>query len=173
MKYRKYSMHSQDILILLKIIAIGDKEWYHHTLADEIGLSQSEVSQSLNRSLFAGLIDAKRKNVMKLALCEFLKHGIKYVFPEQPGAIVRGMPTSHSASPLNKHFTDSEAYVWPTANGKIRGQAITPLYPSAVFAAEKDQKLYELLTLVDALRVGKAREKEMASNEIEKIMLGE
>jgi len=171
MKYRKSNMHPQDILILLKIIALEGREWFHHTLATDIGLSQSEVSQSLNRSLFAGLIDAKRKKVMRMALYEFIVYGIRYVFPEQPGAVVRGMPTSHSASPLKKHFLDVEAYVWPSAKGTVRGQAITPLYPSVLLAAEKDEKLYELLTLVDAIRVGRAREKELAVKELEKILL--
>ena len=173
MKYRKSNMHPQDILILLKIVALGDREWFHHTLASDIGLSQSEVSQSLNRSLFAGLIDTKRKKVMRLALYEFIAYGIRYVFPEQPGAMVRGIPTSHSALPLKNHFSDVEVYVWPSANGKVRGQAITPLYPSALFAAEKDEKLYELLALVDAMRVGRAREKELAVKALEKVLLND
>jgi hypothetical protein len=31
---------------------------------------------------------------------EFLIHGLKYVFPAYPGALVRGVPTAHSAEPL-------------------------------------------------------------------------
>lgn len=171
MKNFKSNMHPQDILILLKIISLGKREWFHHTLAEDVGISQSEVSQSLNRSRTAGLIDASRKKVMKMGLLEFLLHGIRYVFPQQAGAIVRGFPTSHSAPPLNKFFSDSEAYVWPSAKGKVRGQAITPLYPSVLEAVQKDEKLYELLALVDAMRVGKAREKELAAKELEKIIL--
>lgn len=108
---------------------------------------------------------------MKLSLFEFIVYGIRYVFPEHPGAMVRGIPTSHSAPPLNKLFSENDAYVWPSAKGTVRGQAINPLYPSVLIATEKDEKLYELLTLIDAVRVGKAREKELATKELEKRIL--
>ena len=49
-----------------------------------------------------------------------------------------------------------------------------PLYPSVPEAALKDEKLHELLALVDALRVGRAREKELAIRELKKRLgLGE
>ncbi len=171
MNNHKSNMHPQDILILLKMISLGNHEWYHHTLAKEIGISQSEVSHSLTRSQIAGLVDSSRKKVRRLALLEFLLHGIRYVFPQQPGPIVRGIPTSHSAPPLQKYFGDSEAYVWPSTHGKVRGQAITPLYPSVIGAIEKDEKLYQLLALVDAMRVGKSREKELAKTALEAVLL--
>ena len=37
-----------------------------------------------------------------------------------------------------------------------------PLYPTVPEAALRDEKLYELLALVDALRVGRVREREIA-----------
>ncbi|MFY9307719.1 MAG: hypothetical protein WAQ28_01595 [Bacteroidia bacterium] len=158
----------QDILILLKIITLKEKEWFHHTLAHDIGISQSEVSQSLNRSKYAGLIDSSRKKVIKSALLELLEHGVRYVFPQRPGAMVRGVPTAHSAPPLNNVIQSEENYVWPSSKGEVRGQAIVPLYPSVLEAIQKDPLLYELLALVDAIRVGKAREIELAKTELEK-----
>lgn len=169
-KQIQYSMRSQDILILLKIVSLGEQEWFHHTLAQDLGISQSEVSQSLNRSRYAGLIDDTRKNVMRMALLDFLKSGIRYVFPQKPGALVRGVPTAHSAPPLNQiiQSKDDDQYVWPSAKGHMRGQAIEPLYPSVLAAIKKDEALYELLALVDAIRVGKVREQELAKKELEK-----
>lgn len=156
------------MVILLKIIALGEQEWFHHTLAHDIGISQSEVSQSLKRSRYAGLIDESRKKVMKMALLDLLEYGIRYVFPQRPGALVRGIATAHSASPLNKVIQSDENYVWPSAKGEIRGQAIIPLYPSVLEAVQKDSQLYELLALVDAIRVGRAREVQLAKKELEK-----
>lgn len=167
----KKNLKPQDILILLKIIALGEKSWFHHTIAQELGMSQSEVSQSLNRTKYAGLIDDARKKVNKIAFNEFLIHGVAYAFPQQPGALVRGMLTGHSAEPLNKIIQATDKYVWPNAKGLDRGQAIEPLYPTAVEASLKDNSLYELLTLVDAIRVGRVREKEMAKRELEKRIL--
>jgi hypothetical protein len=167
----KYTLKPQDIVILLKIIALGDSSWYHHTIAEDLNMSQSEVSQSLNRSKYAGLIDSTKKKVNKLAFTELLLNGISYVFPQQPGPIVRGLLTAHSAQPLNKIINSNENYVWPYAKGLDRGQAIVPLYSTAVQASLKDQNLYELLTLVDAIRVGRAREKELAKTELKKRLL--
>ena len=167
----KNSLKPQDIVILLKVIALGEKPWFHHTIAQDLGMSQSEVSQSLNRSKYAGLIDDAKKKVNKIAFNELLIHGVAYVFPQQPGALVRGMLTAHSAEPLNKIIQATDKYVWPNAKGLDRGQAIEPLYPTAVEASLKDNKLYELLTLVDAIRVGRVREKEIAKRELEKRIL--
>jgi hypothetical protein len=52
--------------------------------------------------------------------------------------------------------------------GTVRGHSIIPLYPSVPEAALKDEKLHELLALTDALRVGRAREKEIAVIELKK-----
>ncbi len=164
-------MSPHDIVILLKIVSYGSEPWLQQALAESLGISQSEVSKSLQRSRYAGLLDPKGKVVMKMALIEFLQYGLRYVFPQKPGPVVRGVPTSHSASPLNTAIQAVEAYVWPYAKGTIRGQSIIPLHPSAPKAALKDKQLHELLALTDALRVGRAREKEMAIIEL-KIRLG-
>jgi hypothetical protein len=42
------------------------------------------------------------------------------------------------------------------------GLTISPLYPTVPAAARHDPMLYELLALVDALRVGRAREQTLA-----------
>jgi hypothetical protein len=159
-------MSPQDIVVLLKIATYGDTPWFQDQLAQALQISQSEISKSLARSKFAGLIDPSGKKVFKMALLEFLQYGIRYVFPERPGALVRGIPTAHSAMPLSNIIVSEEHYVWPSGKGRTRGQAITPLYPSVVDAVQNDEKLHELLALVDALRVGKVREKEIAIKEL-------
>ena len=168
MKQKQQIMSPHDLVILLKIISYGNESWLQQPLAESLGISQSEVSKSLQRSRYAGLLDPRGKVVMKMALMEFLQYGLRYVFPQKPGPVVRGVPTSHSASPLNAEIQASEAYVWPFAKGTIRGHSIIPLYPSVPAAALKDTYLHELLALTDALRVGKAREKEIAIIEIKK-----
>tara|TARA_R110000868_G_scaffold60556_2_gene184793 strand:- start:498 stop:1031 length:534 start_codon:yes stop_codon:yes gene_type:complete len=159
-------MSPLDVVVLLKIISYNSDGWLQGQLADDLYISQSEVSKSLVRSKFAGLIDNSGKKVSKMALLEFLQYGLKYVFPEQPGALVRGIPTAHAASPLKDIIVSNDNYVWPSGKGTMRGQAITPLYPSVVDAVQKDDKLHELLALVDAIRVGRAREKELAVKEL-------
>jgi hypothetical protein len=160
MKQKSHPMKPQDIVILLKIIALETDQWQQIPLAESLSMSQSEVSQSLARSRYADLLVGKQ--VMKSALLEFLQYGLAYVFPQKPGAIVRGIATAHTAPPLKDEIDSTEHFVWPFAKGKERGQAIVPLYSSVPEAALKDQPLYELLALTDALRVGKIREKAKA-----------
>jgi predicted transcriptional regulator len=163
---KQSGMRPHDIVILLKIIAKGDKQWLMKDLAQELEISSSEVSESLNRSVYSGLLKSNKKEVLKMALLEFLQYGLKYIYPQQPGALVRGMPTAYSASPLNKTIVSEEAVVWPYVDGTVRGQAITPLYEKAPIAALRDPVFYELLALVDALRVGRVREKNIALVEL-------
>ncbi|QXP61933.1 hypothetical protein H0I26_10675 [Olleya sp. HaHaR_3_96] len=159
-------MKPQDIVLLLKIISMQNNAWNQQQTAAALGMSQSEVSESVARSKYSGLLDAKGKKVMRLALLEFLQFGIAYVFPQKPGAIVRGIATAHSAAPLNNTIVSEEHYVWPSGKGNLRGQAIIPLYPSVIDAVQKDEVLHEILALVDAIRVGRAREKEIAIKEL-------
>lgn len=161
-------MRPLDVAVLLKIILYSDSDWKQQQLSIDLCLSQSEVSKSIARSKYAGLIDETGRHVRKLALMDFLEKGLAYVFPQHPGALVRGVPTSHSALPLSELIHSEEDYVWPSAMGKQRGQSITPLYPNAPEAALQDPDLHALLALVDALRVGQKREKVLAMAELKK-----
>ncbi len=168
MKIINYQMKPQDVVILLKIAALNNSDWQQKPLAEALCMSQSEVSQSVKRSQYAGLLFDNGKQVMKSALLEFLQYGIAYVFSQKPGAIVRGIVTAHSASPLDKLIDSSENYVWSFAKGNVRGHSIVPLYSSVPEAVLQDPKLHEMLALVDALRIGKARERALAVEELKK-----
>lgn len=78
------------------------------------------------------------------------------------------MPTAEGARPLNEHFPEVSTLlpVWPYPDGSVRGIAFSPLYKNVSQAALRDQKLYELLALVDAIREGRAREREIAIREL-------
>ena len=159
-------MRPQDVVILLKIATLDDRQWYGKDLSAALFISPSEVSESINRSIFAGLLDESKRRLMRQSLLEFLEHGLKFVYPQRPGAIVRGLPTAHSAPPLNSLIQSREIYVWPDALGESRGQAIEPLHPGVVKAVRQDAFLYELLALTDALRFGRAREQQIAMKEL-------
>ena len=161
-------MRPQDIVILLKIATYEDNDWYMKDIANDLFISPSEVSESLNRSVLAGLISNNKKRLMKSALYDFLVYGLKYVYPIKAGALERGIKTSHSAPPLSEEILSDEIYVWPYLEGNIRGFAIEPLHPNVPKACVKDCKLYELLALVDAIRIGSKREYNFAVNELKR-----
>ena len=134
------------------------------SLAQELALSSSQVHTSLRRAELARLFNADSKRIARRSLEEFLIHGVKYAFPAQIGGQTRGVPTSYAAPPLNAliHTPESDPPVWPSPTGAVRGYHFEPLYRGAVFAAERDPKLYELLALVDAVRDGRSREAKLA-----------
>jgi hypothetical protein len=67
-------------------------------------------------------------------------------------------------SPLKEKvlFADENPPVWPSPEGTTRGMTLLPLYEKVPLAALEDRALYEMLALFDALRIGAAREREMA-----------
>ena len=104
-------------------------------------------------------------------LAEFALHGAKYAFPGVRLPLAVGVPTSHSAPAFAGKFAPgSTDFVWPHPNGPVRGVGVEPLHPSVPFAAMQDAKLYELLALFDALRVGKARERGMALDRLQALI---
>jgi hypothetical protein len=165
-------MRPQDIAVLLKIVALGKEPWLGKDLAAALRLSPAEVSNSLARSVLAGLLDGTKRRVLRSALLDFLRHGLPYVYPVRPGGVVRGVPTAHSAPPLRERFLSDAAYVWPSAKGTVQGQAIEPLYPGAPEAALEDERLHAMLALADALRVGRTRERTEAAKELAKLLKG-
>ena len=99
---RKHSgIRPHDIVILLKIATYRDSQWLMKDIAYGLFISASEVSESINRSMIAGLISSNKKTLIKHALLEFLQYGIKYIYPQKPGAIIRGIATAYSAPPLS------------------------------------------------------------------------
>lgn len=171
---KKHSgMRPHDPVVLLKIAALGRKEWRLMDLSRELYISQSEITESLFRSMTARLISQDRKKLFKNSLLEFLVYGLKYVYPAKPGNLTRGLPTAHSAKPLSDIFKNSpEIFVWESSDGDLRGQSIVPLYPNAVKAAKEDRFLYEFLALTDAIRIGNTREYSAAVKELGKRMKG-
>jgi hypothetical protein len=162
-------MRPQDIVVLLKIICCRDKSWNYTELANTLSLSVGEISNTMERNAVAGLINPEKTQVNRLALRDFLIYGLKYVFPPQIGASTRGIPTAHSATPVKEKIVEStENFVWKYYKGTRRGSTILPLYAKIPQFIENDRELYELLAIVDTLRIGKNREKEIAIEELDK-----
>jgi hypothetical protein len=167
MKIVQPVMSPLDVVVLVKL-CLQKGPISQMSLAKDLALSQSEISKSMARSRYAGLLYGAEHQVMRKGLMDFLIYGVRYAFPQQPGPIVRGIPTAHSAAPLADLIFSDEPYVWPSAFGHVRGHGIAPLYPKVVDAATRDPELYEALAMIDALRVGRARERNLAAEELKK-----
>lgn len=134
-------------------------------IARRLHISLSTAHSAVKRLQRAGLVTRLRGHlrVDRSALEEFLVHGVRYAFPAQRERQKRGVPTAYAA-PVFAHDLDAdvEPVVWPSSRGATIGSAITPLIPSAPIIAEESRELYDLLALVDALRIGTARDREAA-----------
>jgi hypothetical protein len=164
---QQLTLKPQDLVVLLKLISLGEKSATYGELAESLGMSSSEVHASVGRAKAARLlrIEEDRPVIVRAALKEFLLHGAKYAFPATLGSLTRGVPTGYAAPPLDSRISqpDEPPPVWPDPKGERRGISFHPLYPTAPAAAKRDRLLYELLALFDALRGGAARERQIAN----------
>lgn len=159
----------QDILILLKLLLIKPG-WTYADLASSLYMSASEVHAGVKRAIKSKLFSPHTKKPNKKSLEEFLIHGVKYAYPPNLGGQTRGIVTAYAAPPLNKEIIQGSDLppVWPYPEGENLGFEFSPLFKSVPRAALVDSQLYELLALIDAIRGGRARERNLAVKEIQK-----
>jgi hypothetical protein len=135
----------QDVLILLKLVAIGKADWSFSTLSADLFMSPSEVHAGIHRALAANLAVKIIDRVTPAArsLEEFITHGIRYVCVPDRGEITRGIPTLHAGPPLSQMIVPSNdpLQVWPDTEGDVRGRSFSPLYKSVPMAAKQDHQL--------------------------------
>ncbi|HEX5012166.1 MAG TPA: hypothetical protein VFY71_17400 [Planctomycetota bacterium] len=150
-------------------LALSPKATYPR-LAHALDMSLSEVHGAVRRATAAGLLtDDRQANAT--ALVEFIVHGVKYVWAAKRGGLTRGVPTAHGAPPLDGELVVEEPVpVWPDPHGSVRGESFEPLYPSVPKAAKGNPRLHEVLSLVDAIRGGRARERKLAEKHLRRIL---
>lgn len=158
----------QDLLLLLKVVAHPPQHWTYAALGQALSLSASEAHASVKRSVACGLaVSAGRSGwaPIRPGLLDFMLHGARYVWPAVPGPVKRGVPTSIGAAPLAGlvKATAGEAPVWAHPAGTAKGPTLSPLYRTAPQAALSDPALHRLLSLLDAVRAGRARERRIAA----------
>jgi hypothetical protein len=113
----RMNLKPQDVLVLLKLVALEGRSWSYTPLGVQLGMSPSQLHAAIKRAVNAQLAIRREDEVVPHVrnLEEFLIHGLKYVFVPERGELTRGMPTAHAAPPLNQHFvsTSEPPPVWP------------------------------------------------------------
>jgi len=170
----------QDIVVLCKLIAYqkAKRNWSQYGVAGELCLSPSQINLALKRLVTAGLItpyhSPQKPQPIIQACIEFLIHGLKYMFPAKLGETARGIRTGYAAPSFKGEISlGQEAIpVWPYGQGEDRGVALKPLYSNVPEAVIKypDPLFYDILTLIDAIRSGRAREKQIAIQKLSGIL---
>jgi len=164
------NLKPQDVVVALKLFGYSSRRPPISVVAGDLGLSPSEVHGAIQRlrnsRLLHGPALKDKPNISGLE--EFLVHGLKYAFPAEHGEVTRGIPTSYAAEPLKSEIAVSSDLppVWPWQDGNTRGVGLEPLYKNVPLAALHDPALYQLLALVDAIRDGRARERNLAERDL-------
>lgn len=166
---RQPALKPQDLVLLLKLALQGGQPFTYAAMAKSLFVSASEVHAGLKRCHLARLVALPESGAIQVArdaLREFVLFGAKYAFPPYRGSLVRGMPTAYAGPLLQDMIAqpDEPPPVWPFSKGTVRGIALYPLYPTVPLAVQEDPRLHQALSLFDALRIGTAREREMASS---------
>ena len=160
----------QDIVVALKLVASASPSWTQPEIAKSLHLSASEVNHGLKRLEACHLFNPRERRIIRPSLLEFLVSGLRYVFPAQLGLVGEGMPTSLGVAVLKGKLRlgEDDVVVWPVAerSQRVRGRVLAPLYRNVPLAAAEDPALHEYLALADALRVGRARERTLAKDEL-------
>ena len=160
MSIKPTALKPQDVAVALRL-AVNPRGTYLDLGAD-LSLSASTAHESVVRLHLAGLLRPESHDVNRHALLEFLEHGLRYVFPVRPESNVRGVPTAYSAPCLAKEIVAGDVVVWADPRGSVTGQRIAPLIERAAELPAKCPWLYDLLTLADAIRIGRVRERAIA-----------
>lgn len=153
-------VRANDLLPLLGLLRhASDPAWTVRSLADELHLPPAAVQRSLARLDQTPVYDAVRRRVSWSATDQLLRHALPFVAPVRIGGPTRGIPTAWAAPALSQRFgpVDEMPPVWPVPDGDVRGLAVEPVHPAAVTLARSDPWMYELLALLDGVRLGDAR----------------
>lgn len=167
---RHPSLHPIDIPVAIQI-AFAPGATYD-VIGSAVGVDGATAFRSSRRLEQARFLLSGERRVAKSTLTEFVLHGLRYVFYPVLGAESLGVPTAYSAPPLAEEIASSDVLVWASMEGWVRGQSLQPLYDGAPLLPKRNPRLYHALALVDALRVGRARERTRAAQLLQ-AMLGE
>lgn len=155
------------------------KEYGVRALAQSTGISKTQVGLALQRCYDVGLAKPDRltgvPRANNKALLEFVVYGLRYVFPAKPGEVTRGIATGLGAPVLEgKLMTAGDLVpVWPDPLGNTKGVAVEPLYKTVTRAVRRDSRLYALLALADAIRLGQPRERNLAGEVLAQMLRDE
>jgi hypothetical protein len=174
MTEKQIVLKPQDLVVVVKLAVNRNREFTLSELASELHMAVSVVHGSIGRSELARLISRSSGGirVIRSAVHEFVIHGAKYAFPGILGPLSKGVPTAVAGPILRTCFEQADTLppVWPDPEGSGYGPGLTPLSPIVPKACKKDLLLLDALTLVDALRIGAAREQELAVSHLMELL---
>lgn len=160
-----------DVVVALRLSAAAGT---YAELAEELAVAPSQVHAAVRRLGLAGLLRPNRRATNARALLEFVGAGIRYAFPAHKGPIATGVATAYSAPTLAADVDAIDAVVWPAPlhPAAVQGFSVPALYPAAPELLLRSPRTYDLLTIVDALRLADPRAAAIARIRLEERLAG-
>lgn len=158
---RNLALNPVDVPVALSLVEAPNATFQR--VSEMLGVSTSTAHQSVERLVKAGLVRSDKREVVRSALLEFLEHGVRYAFPASLDMPTLGVPTAHSGPALSSVIAADESIVWPSDHGSVIGPSLIPLFRQATELPQRSFAVYWMLTLVDALRAGRLRERKEAA----------
>jgi hypothetical protein len=158
---------SQDVVVALSLAVLSQgqsKRMAYGQLGEILCMSSSEAFKATQRLVRSKLVEPGGWRPLPGPLWDYLAYGVPHAFPGGIGGPTRGLPTAWAADPLVQIMPQGSDLppVWPWPEGRVRGHSVEPLFPSVPDAIKNLPGLYAPLALVDSLRVGRARDREIA-----------
>ena len=175
------TLKAQDVLVVCKLFALGAKDWTYSSLASAVDISVSEVHDALKRCRSSQLVVTTRDGeiVSKKHFQDLLIFGVPRIFYAVRGGLENGWPTAFHIPALLDEFDGLRGplkevvpAVWPDPKGPARGESLLPIYPTVPDACRQDAGLYEVMALVDVVRLGDVKYKRKAAELLEKKIYG-
>ena len=161
-------MRPTDLYVLIGGIASRGRGGSLRELASRLYVDHTLVHRALKNAEGAGLYRAEERRVNLASFEDLAIHAARFIAPAPLGGLTRGIPAAWAAKPMSELIRESgnePPPVWPSADGPARGQELRPLHPSAVKVVN-DAALSRLLVIVDCLRAGDARVRDIAAKEL-------
>ncbi len=167
----------QDTLLVLKYWSLNQSEMGSsvRSISEAIGISASEVSKGSKRLISSHLVVERsgRMFAEKGALVEWLNYGVRYAYPQENTGYGRGMATSWNCPVLVSEVSAPiPPLVWAVPAGEVEGAIIKPIHNSVPLAASRDEGLYRIMSIVEAIRGGKPRELAIARDLLASVVKG-
>jgi hypothetical protein len=161
----------QDLLVCLHLgLAVKAQSGYAQ-IAEALRMPMSTAHRAVARATAAKLLDTHHP-VIGSNHVELLVHGVRYVVYPELGSSSRGVPTGAAAPVLRDRLVVSSenSPVWPHPKGRARGHILAPLHPSVSEVALENPTLHTALAAVDLIRIGTAREREVAAEVLQELL---
>ena len=168
----------QDVVVACKLFALGDAGWPLRRLAGSLSISTGEAHNAVERCRSSGVIGSPRGklNVSRRRLFELITVAVPQVYYAVRGSVETGVPAAMHAEPLEGVFSLDKRLVpliWPSEMGKVEGESLLPLYPTVPRAIQHDPILHRILALVDVVRVAETKDRRLATDLLERMILGD